>query len=637
MKNKGFVVSFLSLFLLIASLAAQAVPKEVRWTVNSWAGATHTYTANDTFCEAKNGKASNAFVVKSRGAGDSQLSVVGVLQPHQAYSFTVWVKAEKTTQIRLFFRKDSANYETTAIQTVNISGWRQLTLKGIHASAGVGSVRLAVSDLNSKVCVNSPTLEDVDTDAIGSLVNKVAPKVVESLKLENTGNIVDSKGNIVGGGGGTFSGNGASTVPRTTTPNTTTNTTSTTNNTEVAVPAKIITNQFFGIHVNKLGVHSAWPKFNPGVVRLWDTGTTWNNLQPAKAGIPWGTSVATKRLDMYVDYVLKNNPDAQIIYTMGMTPAWAGSKQAKSCNYASYGYSSCTMPIRIDEWRAYVNELGTRYKGKIRVWEIWNEADYWARWSGTPEEMVTLTKVAYQELKKIDPENKILGPNITGSGMIFLSRFLAAGGSNYLDGVSVHVYVGRKPQLSMAVLRNIKQMLDNAGLEDIPIWNTETNVSCNSVLEDCQPIKLNNEGVISAEDALAQGMISNAGLGVENFTFYTMEGASSAYGGAALVDSSFVNLSSLGKVYDNVKKWLLNSSVTYIQAQNNGVNQLQVQRNGKVAHIFWTAGNNLYVDVRSQTQLVNFSYSSDGIVKNVTNGQILVTSTPVIVYPKDFL
>lgn len=637
MKNSSIVICFMSLFLFIASLTAQAQPKDVRLAVNTWGGSSHLYVANDKFCEAKNGKVSNAFIVKTRGTGDSQLNVAGVLQPHQAYTFTVWVKAEKTTQIRLFFRKDSPNYETTAIQTVNVGGWRQLTLKGIHASAGVGSVRLAINDLNAKICVNSPTLETVSTDIIGSLVSKVPAAVVEGLKLENTGAILDSAGNMVGGGGGNFSGNGAVTAPKPASPAATTTSPSTApDKAAPTVPVKIVSNQFFGIHVNKLGVHSAWPKFNAGVVRLWDTGTTWNNLQPVKGSFNWN-SVAGRRLDMYVDYVFKNNPNAQIIYTMGMTPTWAGSKQAKNCNSTSYGYSSCTMPVRIEDWRAYVRELGTRYKGKIRLWEIWNEADYWARWSGSPEDMVTLTKVAYQELKRIDPKNQILGPNVTGSGMIFLSKFLASGGANYIDGVSIHVYVGRQPQLSMAVLRNIRQMLDNAGLEDIPLWNTETNVSCNSVLEDCLPIKANDQGVISAEDALAQGMISNAGLEIENFTFYTMEGASSAYGGAALVDGTYVNLSSLGKVYDTVKKWILNSGVIYVQAQNNGVNQLQVQRNGKVAHVFWTAGKNLYVDLSAQTDLVNYSYSSDGVIKNISNGQVLVTSTPVIVYPKGFM
>lgn len=624
------------MLLLAMSFNVHAVAKDVRWTVNTWGGSTHLYSYNDQFCEAKNGKASTALTVKSRGTGDTQVTIPASLQPHQAYTFTTWVKAEKNTQVRLFFRRDSAPYETTAIQTVNVSGWRQLAIKGIHASAGVGSVRIALSDLNVKVCLNSPVIENVDSDSIGGLINNLPLNVQESLKLQNTGTVTDSAGNMLGGSGGTFSGNVGALAPKPTTPPATTASAPSTTTT-VTVPAKMVTNEFFGIHVNKLGVHSAWPSFNAGTVRLWDTGTNWNNLQPAKGPFNWN-SVAGRRMDMYVDYVLKNNPQAQIIYTMGMTPTWAGTKQAKNCNSTMYGYSSCTMPVQIEDWRNYVRELGTRYKGKIRVWELWNEADYWARWSGTPEEMVTLTKVAYQELKRIDPQNKVLSPNVTGGGLIFLSRFLAGGGGNYVDGISVHVYVGRKPQLSMAVLRNIRQMLDNSDLADMPLWNTETNVSCNSVLEDCAPIKSNDAGVLNAEDALAQGMIANAGLKVENFTFYTIEGAGAAYGGAPLVDSTYVNLTSLGKVYGTVKNWLINSNVNYVQAQSNGVNQLQVQRNGKVAHIFWTTGQNLYVDLGSQgDQLVNQSYASDGVVKAISNGKVLVTTTPVIVYPKGFM
>ena len=34
-----------------------------------------------------------------------------------------------------------------------------------------------------------------------------------------------------------------------------------------------VSDRLFGIHMLRLGEHNVWPRFNPGVVRLWDTGT----------------------------------------------------------------------------------------------------------------------------------------------------------------------------------------------------------------------------------------------------------------------------------------------------------------------------------------------------------------------------
>ena len=42
---------------------------------------------------------------------------------------------------------------------------------------------------------------------------------------------------------------------------------------------------FFGMHVNKLGTHNTWPPLTFGTLRLWDTGTYWAAVEPARGAL----------------------------------------------------------------------------------------------------------------------------------------------------------------------------------------------------------------------------------------------------------------------------------------------------------------------------------------------------------------
>ena len=56
----------------------------------------------------------------------------------------------------------------------------------------------------------------------------------------------------------------------------------------------------------------------------------------------------------------------------GMTPGWAAQdRNAKS----HYFVGASSPPADIEDWRAYVRAVATRYKGRIRYWELWNEVN----------------------------------------------------------------------------------------------------------------------------------------------------------------------------------------------------------------------------------------------------------------------
>ena len=558
--------------LIFAFQNASALAAIPEWQVNSWGTELPvvSFWSKDSSC-SRNGIASSTFEVLSRGDGDAEVTLPGVLTSNNAYKLNVWLYSSNSTRVEVFFRRDGFPYETTAIRSVTVLGWTQVILSGIYASNGGGSVRIALRDDNVRVCINSASLVPITFSSVGSPVD-----------------------------------------------------------------SSYIDASFFGIHLNRLGRHNSWPTFDPGTLRLWDTGTTWALLQPTSAPIDWDKNVYAQRLDYYVRHGISNHPGIQFIYTLGMTPSWAGSKHPTNCNNSFYGPSICTKPQDIESWRQHVRELGLRYKGVIKVWEIWNEADVWVHWDNKPEDMVPLVKVAAEELKKIDPNNKIIGPNITALGLGFLNRFLAAGGSAYIDGISIHAYLGRSPELSQASLRNLRQMLIEQDIGNMPIWNTETGVSCVAQLEDCKPIQEGSLSLLNGEDALARGLIENAALGVANFSYYTWEGSSLEYGNLALVENDFQTPTKAGLVCSNIRAWLSGANLSYQTANTDGLNVVKVQRRGVTSFVLWSSGAPVKYNLTELGEVNRYMQAGGSSVNLLRSRQLNVGAEPILVYSSSF-
>ena len=216
---------------------------------------------------------------------------------------------------------------------------------------------------------------------------------------------------------------------------------------------------YFGMHVNKWGTFTRWPgELGFGLVRLWDTGTRWSNLEPARGTWNW------TRMDYYVHAAVTAHE--QVLYTLGMPPQWASSAPHDAKQGAD------APPARLADWRAYVRAVATRYKGRVHDWEIWNEVNG-SFYSGSVRELVRLTDAAAQVLKDVDPTNVVLSPDFTRSGLPELDEFLADGGGRHIDAVSTHAYQGETPEADAPFFAAVRDSMRRAGIGALPLWNTE--------------------------------------------------------------------------------------------------------------------------------------------------------------------
>lgn len=154
-------------------------------------------------------------------------------------------------------------------------------------------------------------------------------------------------------------------------------------------------------------------------------------------------------------------------------PEWL-LKRAEISKTMRIHRAKAVMPD-LNDWREYVRAVVSHFKGRIRYWEILNEANL----TNTPEQFVQLAKIAFEECRKIDPSIRVVSPNVTGDlgGDMgkFLEEFGRLGGYNYTDIVSFHPYASREersPYPAPKAIRDIRKIVDKYR-KGLPLWNTE--------------------------------------------------------------------------------------------------------------------------------------------------------------------
>jgi hypothetical protein len=117
-----------------------------------------------------------------------------------------------------------------------------------------------------------------------------------------------------------------------------------------------------------------------------------------------------------------------------------------------------------------VEEVVTRYKGKIDAYEIWNEPN-WIFWQGKREDFFGLSRAAALKIREIDPEAKIVAGSFNRVPRSFIRGMFQAGAMENADIISFHPY-DISPRRSIRLYDQFKQFLAAQGYTG-DIWVTE--------------------------------------------------------------------------------------------------------------------------------------------------------------------
>lgn len=327
-----------------------------------------------------------------------------------------------------------------------------------------------------------------------------------------------------------------------------------------------ITAAYFGVHFHRLlvlphenAVQTQWPLLSFGTLRLWDSVTRWADIAP-RGGV-WDF----ERLDQYVNTAVAHG--ATVLYTLGSTPRWASARPNEVC---PYGQGCGAEPVRMAHWEEYVRRTAQRYGDRIAAYELWNEPNFSdiprdrgrpGFYTGSVFQMVEMARVARKVLDDYSPGAMLCTPGFV-NGPDRLDLFLAAGGKKYVQAICYHLYSENSEHFVRQILE-IRSIMKRHGLENLPLWNTETGVETLSKTDPSSGIAAR-----SREEAVArmsQMLILGAAAGLERFDYYAWDNERSG-----MVSANGGHLAGY-EAMQRLQKWLLGARLKACQVNGDVV------------------------------------------------------------------
>ncbi len=339
---------------------------------------------------------------------------------------------------------------------------------------------------------------------------------------------------------------------------------------DLHTPKEIIPDSYFGLHIHHLlypDARTPWPSMPVPEWRLWDAAVTWPDLEPNKG--QWQFEL----LDRYVS--LAQQHGTRMLLPLGMTPGWASARPKPTAE-----------PKNIEDWRNYVRIVVSRYKGRIRAYEIWNEPNLTDFWTGTTDQMLTLTKEASQIIHTLDPQAIVVSPApTTRYGILWLAEFLKNGGGQFVDVIGFHFYVTPgSPEDLVPLIQSVQQVLSENGLSNKPIWNTETGWF--------SPAKIDSEEL--AAGYLARAYILSWAAGVQRFYWYAWDNRLMAI---VTYKEESHTLTPAGRAYNTMEQWLIGTRMDGCSESADHDWTCRLNRSGKKEWILWNPVGSRQFDV----------------------------------------
>jgi hypothetical protein len=371
-------------------------------------------------------------------------------------------------------------------------------------------------------------------------------------------------------------------------------------------PSSPVPPTFFGMHIHRAPVSTPWPPVPFKAWRLWDTHTTWAQLEPQKGRWEW------RMLDRTV--ALAESHGVEVLYTMGRTPRWASARPAQMGRNPNAEPGGMAEPKNLEDWRNYVRTVATRYKGRIKAYEIWNEPNLENFYSGTPEAMVDLAREAYAVLKQVDPSVMVVSPSAVGpTGLPWLKEYLQRGGGKYADVIGYHFYVpGQEPEAMLGFIDQVHEITRQYGLADKPLWNTEAGW--------LQPYRIDPQ---DGPGYMARAYILNWGDGVSRFYWYAWDNQGAR---VRMTEDDEATATPTARAYAELQKWLVGAHMDAL-TQDNGAWICRLSRGGATSWIVWNPDRNVDFDRPKDVDTIR---KLSGDRTGITGNRIEIGATPVL-------
>ncbi len=174
-------------------------------------------------------------------------------------------------------------------------------------------------------------------------------------------------------------------------------------------------------------------------------------------------------------------------------PAWAVQSS-----------SAENMPVDLEAYAKFVQEVAQRYRGRVQAYIIWNEPNLSLEWQDQipdPFAYTELLKTAYHAVKSADSQAIVVSAGLAPTNeqssqalddRVYLQMMYTFGTKDYFDVLGAHPYGFAYPpddppaaheSLNFSRLSQIRHIMAQNGDERKPIWATEMGWTTSAVPE----------------------------------------------------------------------------------------------------------------------------------------------------------
>lgn len=337
----------------------------------------------------------------------------------------------------------------------------------------------------------------------------------------------------------------------------------------------------------------------------------WPDLEPEKG--KWYFNL----LDKYVAWGQEHH--TEILMTLTFTPPWGSSSPDSESDFPMRGLAGA--PRDMEDWRTFVHTVATRYKGRIRCYEIWNEPDRPKAWLGGVDKMVEMVREASKILKEVDPTITVLSPSPSSpKAPEWIDEFLKKGGGQYVDGIAYHFYTPNygPPEDIVPIIHRVRAVMDQNGVAHKPLINTEAGWH--------EPRPFRSDGL--AAGYVARSYILNWASGVSQFYWYCWDNHN--WTSLELTREDNTTLRPAGKAYAEIEKWMVGASMSKCLTSENKDWVCELRRDGADQFLVWNAVGDRSFRLSRDWHVTQYT-QLDGKVNRITGDSIPIGVEPVLI------
>jgi hypothetical protein len=220
----------------------------------------------------------------------------------------------------------------------------------------------------------------------------------------------------------------------------------------------------------------------------------WNIVEPNRGQLDWS----------HADFVVGELRAAEIepLFVLLGSPTWANGVAEDISHHEFYvPTEQASFDRWLTEFTAFARAAARRYRGEVRLWEVWNEPNEHFDWLPEPSaaRYAQVYRAVSDAIHSESPEARVAVGGLAGvgagcciSGVEFTRSLITAGIP--MDAVALHPYPsnGHAPDVHVQWQDNfddigaVRELLDTSGRSQVEVWVTEWGWSSSAVGAETQ-------------------------------------------------------------------------------------------------------------------------------------------------------